>query len=373
MSVAMFYTEHRFYGKSMPTTDFTSESLRLLHSSQAQEDLKGFIMMLKEFDRYKNSKVMLFGCSYAGGLVAWMKQKYPELIQVTYSTSGPFYAKDSMFEYLQVISRVIYNLPNIGKQCFDGLFYGIQQLEQEYDSGPEGAASVIKKLGICPPYDPKGDYDKAAVFQTFGVEFGKMGLEDPEKLSNACNRLINATGETYAEKFVNYRTNGTTPIFCYHTVDYDSTAARCADTSLNGKERPWFYQQCNEFGWFVTTETNTQVFGKSVLPFFYHQLCRDAYGATFTDENILLAQENTNKVYGGYTPNVRKSVFVYGSSDPWAPMGVQESLNDEALTFYIQGGGHCSDMFPQSDEDSESMTYAKVNSRAWVKKWLSED
>lgn len=93
----MFYTEHRFYGKSMPTTDFTSESLRLLHSSQAQEDLKGFIMMLKEFDRYKNSKVMLFGCSYAGGLVAWMKQKYPELIQVTYSTGGPFYAKDSMF------------------------------------------------------------------------------------------------------------------------------------------------------------------------------------------------------------------------------------------------------------------------------------
>lgn len=43
---------------------------------------------------------------------------------------------------------MIYNLPNIGKQCFDGLFYGIQQLEQEYDSGPEGAASVIKKLGL---------------------------------------------------------------------------------------------------------------------------------------------------------------------------------------------------------------------------------
>lgn len=68
--------EHRFYGESMPTKDLSTESLRYLSSEQALEDLKSFLDFMYEEKPFK--KVVLTGCSYAGGLVGWFAERYSQ-------------------------------------------------------------------------------------------------------------------------------------------------------------------------------------------------------------------------------------------------------------------------------------------------------
>lgn len=43
--------------------------------------------------------------------------------------------------------------------------------------------------------------------------------------------------------------------------------------------RPWYYQTCSEFGWYQTTDSEKQPFGKNSPVEFYLKLCRDIFGA----------------------------------------------------------------------------------------------
>lgn len=57
-------------------------------------DLAYFIeSMNKAHQLSKDTKWILFGCSYAGSLAAWMRAKYPHLVYAAVSCSGPLLAK----------------------------------------------------------------------------------------------------------------------------------------------------------------------------------------------------------------------------------------------------------------------------------------
>ena len=55
--------------------------MRYLTIEQALNDYSVFIDHLKTKRNLKNP-VVVFGCSYAGNLAAWMKIKYPHLVKV---------------------------------------------------------------------------------------------------------------------------------------------------------------------------------------------------------------------------------------------------------------------------------------------------
>ena len=64
--------EHRYYGKSQPMPDLSSENLAYLTSQQSLEDIKSFLLWYHEHHPFK--KVVLVGCSYAGALVGWFAE-----------------------------------------------------------------------------------------------------------------------------------------------------------------------------------------------------------------------------------------------------------------------------------------------------------
>ncbi|KAL6442248.1 hypothetical protein ACFW04_002486 [Cataglyphis niger] len=82
----MYYTEHRYYGKSKPTKDISTENLQYLNVDQALADLAYFIETKKKEKNLEKSTVIVFGGSYAGNMAAWARLKYPHLIQVFAST-----------------------------------------------------------------------------------------------------------------------------------------------------------------------------------------------------------------------------------------------------------------------------------------------
>lgn len=46
---------------------------------------------------FRNAKVLLVGCSYAGSMATWMRLGYPHLVDAVFSDSGPIVAKEDFY------------------------------------------------------------------------------------------------------------------------------------------------------------------------------------------------------------------------------------------------------------------------------------
>lgn len=90
----LFHIEHRYYGKSLPVPDTSTDNLKYLTVDQALEDLANFIATIKkENSTLKDSGVIFVGRSYAASLVTWFMKKYPHLATGAWASSGPILAQ----------------------------------------------------------------------------------------------------------------------------------------------------------------------------------------------------------------------------------------------------------------------------------------
>mmetsp|Transcript_59726 Transcript_59726/g.82932 ORF Transcript_59726/g.82932 Transcript_59726/m.82932 type:complete len:127 (+) Transcript_59726:332-712(+) len=93
-SALVVYMEHRYYGKSWPYGDekesYKPENLIHLTSIQALHDYIDFLQYLKS-DIYKcpTCPIIAFGGSYGGMLAAWIRMKFPNVIDGSMALSAP--------------------------------------------------------------------------------------------------------------------------------------------------------------------------------------------------------------------------------------------------------------------------------------------
>lgn len=77
--------EHRYYGTSIPTPDFSTENLRFLTTDQALADEAYFAqhVVFKGLEQYDltapNTAYIGYGGSYAGAFVAFLRKLYPDV------------------------------------------------------------------------------------------------------------------------------------------------------------------------------------------------------------------------------------------------------------------------------------------------------
>ena len=97
--------EHRFYGRSYPTVDMSTDNLRLLSSEQALADLARFHSFLTTKLNLEGHPWVAFGGSYPGALAAWFKLKYPSLVVGSIASSAPILAQEDFREYVEVVGN----------------------------------------------------------------------------------------------------------------------------------------------------------------------------------------------------------------------------------------------------------------------------
>ena len=103
--------EHRYYGKSMPVADYSTENMRFLSTDQALADMAYFAQHvvypgLEHIDlRAPQTPYIAFGPSYAGGLVAFLRKLYPDVFWGAVASSGVTEAVYDYWEYFEAARR----------------------------------------------------------------------------------------------------------------------------------------------------------------------------------------------------------------------------------------------------------------------------
>lgn len=79
-------------------------------------------------------------------------------------------------------------------------------------------------------------------------------------------------------------------------------------------------------------------------------------------------------MYGGFEIKSPRIVFPNGSIDPWHALGIidDSTISSDSLPLYINGTAHCSDLYPDSDDDPPQLTQARLRIKNFLASALRE-
>jgi hypothetical protein len=134
--------------------------------------------------------------------------------------------------------------------------------------------------------------------------------------------------------------------------------------------RQWYFQTCNEFGYYQTTDSHHQPFHSwRLLDLkFYTDVCVEVF-----EFDVPPQISWTNDNYGDRAIGATNIAFSSGTIDPWHALGVTNSTGTNVASevpIYIEGTAHCADLYAASWDDPPSLTNARSTIDALVAQWL---
>uniref|UniRef100_A0A1I8ALQ5 Serine protease K12H4.7 n=1 Tax=Steinernema glaseri TaxID=37863 RepID=A0A1I8ALQ5_9BILA len=379
-NAAVYQLEHRYYGKSRPTADQSTENLKWLTSEQMLADLAVFIQTMNQQRGYVNPKWITFGGSYSGALSAWMRETYPELVAGAVASSAPVFAKVDFFEYLQVVEKAI---TEYSQQCAYAIQSGFRILQKNLMTAV-GRQILSDRFQLSPPWDENSiltERDAQYFFQNVVSAFqgavqysgDNMGLyATGYGIKQACALMLDndytptenlARVVSFMNGVVGLDNNFEGMVNALKNVSFDYGGA---------SGRSWIWQSCNEFGFFQTTDNGESLFGSPVPVNFWINLCTDVYGPAIDRTYIDNGVKRTLQYYGG-RDNYRGTnvVLPNGSNDPWHALGKLTSTDSSVVPYLINGTAHCADMYPARPEDKPGLAVVRKLIAENLEKWIN--
>ncbi|XP_016994833.2 thymus-specific serine protease [Drosophila takahashii] len=359
----LVYTEHRFYGQSVPTSTMSTDNLKYLDVKQALADVAYFIETFKaENPQLANSKVLLAGGSYSATMVVWFKRLYPDLVVGGWASSAPLLAKVDFTEYKEVVGRAFLELG--GQQCYNRIENGIAELESLFAN--KRGAEARAMLRLCNSFDDQNDLDLWSLFGSISNVFsGVAQYQSTGDIEYYCDYLLSFRDDATA--IANFVYWGWGMPSCI-----DATYASTVEYYLWGVDnfdasRPWYYQTCNEYGWYQSSGSRNQPFGTKFPTTLYTTLCGDVFSSQYGNEQINSNAAQTNEYFGGMEPGVENVYMTHGALDPWNPMG----HGVEQGATLIANASHCADFGSIKTTDSAEMRASKEKLADLVRQWLA--
>ena len=362
--------EHRYYGKSHPTSDLSIKNLSYLTSEQALADLAEFVKAMKlHYKLADTQKWIAFGGSYPGSLAAWAREKYPELIYGSISSSGPLLAKVDFQEYFDVVKS---SLASYSVECVAAVTRSFAQVEILLKH-LIGQRNLDEKFKTCTPIKDsiESHLDISSFFENLASNFAGVVQYNKDNSPHAtitidevCDVMVNTTVGPPVTRLamVNSMLLNQSREKCLD-YKYDKMIAEMKDPSWNSKVaegmRQWTYQTCNEFGFYQTSENRSSMFGDRFGVDYFIRQCMDIYSDSMDSKYLEQVVSTTNQYYGALKPNTTNVLYVHGSIDPWHALGLTTSNNHKRPTIYINGTAHCANMYEPAKTDPPQLIEAR--------------
>jgi pimeloyl-ACP methyl ester carboxylesterase len=358
--------EHRFYGKSQPFDSLATDNLRYLSSQQALADLAQFIAWFLDNNGDSTAPVVVVGGSYPGALSAWFRFKYPNIAVASVASSAPIHAKEDFYEYDQKVSA------SAGPECSSAVIAATTAVQDALlQHGATAAQQLKASFGCGTVSDDISFLYVLADAVAFSVQYTSH-RPGPRYhlLEYCCDTMSNSSIASSVDR---YRTFFNTLMTRLNTtcVDFSTVASTLKDTSNapNLNQRQWYWQSCNEFGWFQTAPAQHSLRSKYINVTYHEKLCAEAFGVALKPNTRF-----TNVYYGGITPVGERVYFPNGGLDPWSMLSLTHDLPccPEIVTRVIAGTSHCADLYASSPDDPPSLTAARLDIAAHISTWITE-
>eukprot|EP01119_Soliformovum_irregulare_P025979 TRINITY_DN976_c0_g1_i1.p1 TRINITY_DN976_c0_g1~~TRINITY_DN976_c0_g1_i1.p1 ORF type:complete len:478 (-),score=104.81 TRINITY_DN976_c0_g1_i1:87-1496(-) len=369
----IFALEHRFYGQSQPFSDLSTQNLAYLTSEQALADTADFILGMRQ--QYNLSgPVVTFGCSYSGALAAWFRMKYPTVTLGSVASSAPILAVLDFYEYDEVVDA---SLSIFGTQCVSRISEAVSAVQSMLQT-PSGISKLETLFNTCAPLMTSLDIQNFASL-LMGNFQGVVQYNDDNRnpisrtwdVTAVCNIMVNSSYDALTA----YAAVNAALLNAYQSpcldASYNDMMVSLFNISWPNDGRSWTYQTCAEFGYFQTTDSPRQPFGNLSPLSFYTGQCQSLFGNT--PGNVQKNVDATNRKYGGKNLNPWTStniVFVNGNVDPWHALGITKSVSSDLPAVFIEGGAHCSNVYPDSAADSAALIAARSQISETINAWL---
>ncbi|XP_064550977.1 putative serine protease K12H4.7 [Drosophila montana] len=376
----LFYTEHRYYGQSWPyeNDSLSLEHLKHLSLHQALADLAHFIRYQKSHSsNLTHSKVILVGGSYSGSMAAWMTHLYPDLVTASWASSAPLLAKADFYEYMQLVENSL-NL-SYGHNCTQRIERGLNHLVKLFNTNE--TTEFLKRLNACPSYNANNLLDRMTFFSGIGNYFALVVQSYSAYIPALCETLmsLHSSDEEALLKFLQLLYLDDKRLGEYNCLDFSYKSMLQLFSEFSDRSsgiRAWFYQTCNQFGWYTTTShinttSTSSTFGREVPLWYFEQLCRDAFGSGQTAAALALGIAQMNAQFGGLSFNqsvrYREVVFTHGELDPWRALGQQRGRQ----AVVIAGYSHVEDLTSINVRDSVPMNLAKLRVMSFLRRHIA--
>ncbi|KAF8360020.1 pcp-5 [Pristionchus pacificus] len=391
---AVIFAEHRFYGKSQPfgNDSYSSiDKLGFLSSEQALADFAFLIEHLKtkRIKCAQHSSVIAFGGSYGGMLSAWMRIKYPHLVQGAIAASAPvFWFFDSGIEediYDRIVTRTATSSGCELKAVTSG-FEAISNLGKT-DNGRDFLNKLFvleEKSSLIKPEDT--NFLKAFIKEVFesivmvDYPYPTSFLSPlpgwPVKLACSFLKNVSKNDEDAARSLFNvvnlyYNYTGSTPSFCANP-DVCSGAFAALGDPLG-----WPWQTCTEMVMPLCSSGYPNDFFWKDCPYTEKtaiDYCTKTFGSIGFTRGILRPKWATRNYGINSFPTATNIVFSNGFLDPWSGGGWSKENKKEGslIGIIIEEGAHHYDLRGTHSNDTQEIKDVRDMERGYIKDWVKE-
>ncbi|GAM40201.1 hypothetical protein TCE0_038r12361 [Talaromyces pinophilus] len=346
--------EHRYYGSSIPTEDFSTESLRFLTTEQALADVAYFaqnIVYPGLVDKNLTSNYVpyiAYGGSYAGAMVAFLRATYPDVFFGAIASSAVTEAIVDYWQYWEPIRR---NAPQHCVRTVEKLTGVLDSLTSNTTAikdletlfGLEDLSYIDDFANVLsyPLSSWQGrNWDPAINDPTFFEFCGNItvsnsllyddttsndsiekatelvaaaGWDESEGGSQLTTQLLNFAGwlnQTIVWPCIG---SGQSADSCFssHNVSFYE------QDDLTQDWRLWEYQVCTEWGYFQTGSgtplSKPAMISRSITLDYLSLPCRYAFNITTLPD----VDAHINQRYGGFNLSYSRLAYIGGKADPW--------------------------------------------------------
>ncbi|XP_017889844.1 lysosomal Pro-X carboxypeptidase [Ceratina calcarata] len=370
----LIFAEHRYYGESMPYGNKSyadTNHLGYLTSQQALADYIDLIQYLRSKSEYKQSPVIAFGGSYGGMLSAWIRMKYPHIVQGAIASSAPILQFTGSVECDSFARIVSLDFKAADPNCAE-LIRKSWGVITNITSTDEGKKWLSDNWELCQPLKNTNDVEqlKAYLEDVYGnlamanypYEASFLAPLPAYPVNVVCSHLTNEslTGTELllaVQNAVNVYTNYTGEMKC---LDVNNSTPLL---DAGG----WPFQSCTEMVMPMCTNGVNDMFEPHSWNFDeYSKDCEKQFSVK-PQPNLACEQYGCERL-----STATNIVFSNGLMDPWAGGGVIRNLSASAVAIIIPEGAHHLDLRASNPSDPFSVVLARSFHRSFIKQWITD-
>ncbi|XP_048414490.2 uncharacterized protein LOC125465255 [Stegostoma tigrinum] len=372
----VIFAEHRYYGKSLPfgKKSYERSNMEFLTVEQTLADYVVLITKLKTDLDAKSCAVIAFGGSYGGMLSAYMRIKYPNVVDGALASSAPVVSTANLGDSRQFFHDVTKGFERNSPECVLTIRKGFQELE--FLAQQQAWSKITNKLSLCKAVKSKKDVDHlygwARNAFTYLAMFNypyktEVGIHfPPNPVDVACRYVLKRSD--HIEGLLDilgifYNSTGRKRCF-----DIYSEYIHCSDPTGCGSgsaSQAWDFQACTEINLLYESNNDTDMF--PVIPFteaMRRNYCHSKWGV-YPNSQWLKIQ-----YWGDDYKAASNIIFSNGDLDPWANGGILKTMNPSVITFVIEGAAHHLDLRASNVADPPSVTVVRKMESSIIREWV---